>query len=304
MANESKPEVKSFKKFLENTPPGKLIMVSGFKTYISSTLMDLQLTRTRTRTLQDGHYLGSSPLKLYCANDECGGDRTFEGIYTLDRQLLSKGTSNHYLTYKCQNCKSSLKTFAIRLILAEVGSDNAEVFKYGEVPPFGPPIPARAIELIGPDRDLFLTGRRAESQGMGIGAFTYYRRVVESQKDKIFDEVIRVINKISPGDPVLKELEKAKGETRFTTAVEEIKSTLPSSLHINGYNPLTLLHSALSEGVHEHSDEKCLELAGDIRKILIEFADRLGQALKKDTELNAAVTRLAKTKAIKKAKGS
>ena len=277
MVNESEPEVKSFKEFLENTPPGKLVEVSDF--------IGVEPPGNK--------YLETPKLKLYCDNDDCQGYRFF--AYTANRRYLGEGINNIYITYWCENCGETFKTFAIRAIPLE-----ELVFKYGEVPPFGPPIPARAIELIGPDRDLFLTGRRAESQGMGIGAFVYYRRVVENQKDKIFDEVIRVTNTISPDNPILEELKEAKGETQFTKAVEKIKHALPESLHINGYNPLTLLHSALSGGVHEYSDEECLELAGDIRKILIEFADKLGQALKEDAELNAAVTRLAKTKATKK----
>ena len=137
-------------------------------------------------------------------------------------------------------------------------------------------------------------GRRSEIQGMGIGSFVYYRRVLESQKNRIFDELIRVIDKISPGDAILKELETAKNETQFTKAIESIKHALPQSLYINGYNPLTLLHSALSEGVHTHSDEKCLELASSVRNVLFEFAERLGEALKEDAELKLAVNRLAK----------
>lgn len=96
---------------------------------------------------------------------------------------------------------------------------------------------------------------------MGIGAFVYYRRVIENQKDRIFAELIRVISTVSPDDPVLSDLEAARKETRFTAAVEEIKHALPQSLFINGHNPLTLLHAALSEGVHNHTDAQCLELA-------------------------------------------
>jgi hypothetical protein len=38
-------------------------------------------------------------------------------------------------------------------------------------------------------------GRRAENQGMGIGAFAYYRRVVENQKNRIIAEIKRVAEK-------------------------------------------------------------------------------------------------------------
>jgi len=45
------------------------------------------------------------------------------------------------------------------------------------------------ITLIGPDREIFLRGRRAENQGLGIGAFAYYRRVVENQKGRIITQI-------------------------------------------------------------------------------------------------------------------
>lgn len=129
---------------------------------------------------------------------------------------------------------------------------------------------------------------------MGIGAFAYYRRVVENQKSRIFDEIIRVTKKLSPSDPVIVALEKAKNETQFTKAVDSIKHALPAALLINGHNPLKLLHSALSEGIHDHSEEKCLELASDVRAILAEFAEKLGQALKDERELTKAVGRLTR----------
>ena len=61
---------------------------------------------------------------------------------------------------------------------------------------------------------------------------------------------------------------------------------------INGHNPLNLLHSALSKGVHNYDDDKCLELATSIRTILFDFVERLALALKDDAKLNAAVKRL------------
>jgi hypothetical protein len=60
---------------------------------------------------------------------------------------------------------------------------------------------------------------------------------------------------------------------------------------------LTLLHSAVSEGLHEHTDEECLDLATTIRIVLTDLAERIGLALKDQTELNAAVTKLMAVKA-------
>ena len=169
--------------------------------------------------------------------------------------------------------------------------------KLGETPPFGPNTPARVITLIGRDRELFLQGRRAENHAMGIGAFAYYRRVVENQKTRIIREIAKVAAKLGAKSDVLKEFEAAAKETQFSTAIEQIKHGIPDVLLIDGqHNPLTLLHSALSEGLHANTDAECLEIAQAIRVVLTELADRISQALKKEAELTTAVSRLLNRK--------
>jgi hypothetical protein len=150
------------------------------------------------------------------------------------------------------------------------------------------------MTLLGPDREHFLKGRRAENQGMGLGAFAYYRRVVENQKNRIVDQIIRVARRIDATHDMIADLEKAKVETQFSTAVGVIKHRLPSALLINGHNPLTLLHSALSEGLHAQTDEECLYLATSIRVVLADLADRIGHALKHRAELDRTVSKLMK----------
>ena len=269
----------SLKDFLENVPPGKRVLINDFTV--------LRANGTRLATPQ---------LHMHCYNESCDGIRFFEA--TEEPWVSPENNNDKYVTYLCRNCQESWKTFSLsaHYVLRE---GKWAVEKYGEVPPFGPPTPARAMTLIGGERELFILGKRCENQGMGIGAFVYYRRVLESQKNRILEELARVINKISPNDPVLIEIEAAIKEAQFTKAVESIKHALPQSLFINGHNPLTLLHSALSEGVHEHNDLECLEFASSIRTVLIEFAERLGQALKEEAKLNEAINRLATKKKIK-----
>jgi len=108
---------------------------------------------------------------------------------------------------------------------------------------------------------MFLKGRRCENQGLGIGAFSYYRRVVEHQKGRIIDEVIKVSGKIGAPEETLKLLREARNETKFSKSVSLIKDAIPQALLISGHNPLTLLHNALSAGLHEDTDDGCLSLA-------------------------------------------
>jgi len=66
---------------------------------------------------------------------------------------------------------------------------------------------------------------------------------------------------------------------------------------INGNNPLTPLHTALSEGLHVQTDEECLALATHIRVVMMALAKQLASALADDAELNLAVTQLVKKRA-------
>jgi hypothetical protein len=80
--------------------------------------------------------------------------------------------------------------------------------------------------------------------------------VVENHKNQILDEVIRTAKKIKASQMV-EMLEAAKEETQFSKALASVKDAIPEPLSVNGYNPLTLLHSALSVGLHLQTEEEC-----------------------------------------------
>lgn len=227
---------------------------------------------------------------LHCTS--CEGPRKYRTIIPFD-QSVETSAANYFVHYVCRNCQINFKTYAIRIVHSQ---GNWIAMKFGENPQFGAPLPAKMVSLIGPDRDLLLKGRRCESQGLGIAAFTYYRRVIENQRNRIFDELIRVVDKVSPQSNLIAELSSAKKQTQFSSSVDAIHSALPGSMMINGYNPLKLLHNALSEGVHNRSDEECLLSAGHVRAVLAEFSIRLSETLKDDRELSEAVNHLANPK--------
>jgi len=182
------------------------------------------------------------------------------------------------------------------MYLGDKEGPEGKAIKLGEWPPFGPHTPARVIRLIQPDKDTYLKARQAENQGLGIGAFSYYRRVVENQKDRLIDKIMQVANKLNAGKEMLDKLTAAKQENRFSAAVELIKDAMPQTLLISGHNPMSLLHTALSQGMHAQTDRECLELATTIRVVLTDLAERLGQALKEHAEIQTAVSRLMKPK--------
>jgi hypothetical protein len=273
----SEPKSVTLKQFFEAVPPGEAV----------------QLSEAPTAGYMPGgtkYWEYELPaLQLHCDSDACQGVRFFD---TSAKPRLDAGKiTNHYAIYFCRNCSATAKTYSFRAGLQR-DERTIEVQKYGEIPQYGPPTPARLITLIGPEREYFLKGRRAENQGLGIAAFAYYRRVVENQRNRIFDELIRVATKLNAAPEMLHDLEAAKRETQFSRAVASVKHGIPESLLIDGHNPLLLLHAALSEGLHAQTDQDCLEVATSIRVVLADLVQRIALALREEAELKVAVSRL------------
>ena len=208
--------------------------------------------------------------------------------------------SPQLLQYRCRNCRRSVKVFAVMAarVPAERRPEEAPqeplvaVIKVGEYPFYGPPVPTRVSRFLGPERDLFFKGMRAESQGMGTAAFVYYRRVVESQKQRLLNQIRMTAKREGAGQGVLDRLAKAAAEDQFSKSVESAGDGVPAILSVNGANPLLLLHRALSRGLHGATDEQCLQAAHDVRVVLFELAERIEQLLEDKKQLGEAVRRL------------
>jgi hypothetical protein len=273
------PPKQTFAEFLESTPPGKSRTISDFYVQEHQLLSNFLAWVPATPDIQ-----------LHCSSGKCNGVRFFAG-----KKDILASNEQFFLTYTCKNCNQTERTFVIRAHRYGASAEGVGS-KIGEYPPFGPALPARLISLVGGDRETFLTGWRAENMGMGIGAFAYYRRVVESQYARIIDQIQKAAKRLNAEPDVLRVLEQAKIEKQFSRAVDALKDAIPAALLIQSQNPLKLLHSALSSGLHSQNDDECLEIATSIRVVLAELAERIGNAVKDQNELERAVSRLLKSK--------
>ncbi len=199
---ESSTSQITFRQFLETVPPSA-----------SAPVKDVALARRASSSMGAIFHLLNLPvIELHCGTDSCAGVRLFQPIKTEYSLQVHPGRQDDvFVEYQCRNCCKTKKTYALSVFCEESDKTtlSGRVHKYGELPLFGSPTPARVITLLGSERDYYLKGRRAEYQGMGIAAFAYYRRVVENQKNRLLDEIVRVAEKVGASQDMLADLNEA-----------------------------------------------------------------------------------------------
>ena len=235
----------------------------------------------------DGWYVDIPTLELHCDRD--GGIRRFRYDGYPAKTRVNEGGNYRFFMCKCRDCESSERTFAV---LIERNSADVEAIKLGEYPPFSSPISARIQKLLSTsDLDLYRRGCRAEAHGLGIGAATYFRRIVEEQWHRFVKEIRNAAERLGAAD--LGVYDAALREKQFSKAVAMLSDVIPEKLLIlNGENPLTLLHRPLSKQLHGLSDDDCLQQAADIRLVLTALLENIGEVLQDQKELRSAAERL------------
>lgn len=271
----------TFKEFLESIPPYREIEISDLN--IFNGILEIR----------SGKISSNYPdIEIECPI--CRGKRFFSKTDYLSEFPNSDSSKTSGIVYTCKNCEEAQKIYTLKFIqLSEELKTRfipGKIMKVGEYPPFGDFIPAKVMMLVGKERDFFLKGRRCENQSLGIGAYAYYRGIVENQKDKLIDEIIKVCKKLGKQEALIAELENAKAEIQFSKAIDSIKEELPTSLYIEDQNPLKLLHKAVSKGIHNMTDEECLQYAESIRIILFELTERINVILKDSKEIHDAIS--------------
>jgi hypothetical protein len=246
---------------------------------------------------QYGNISFPSEIRVHCDHPKCEGVRRHSRHKTDKFELYEN--FYHFVVYVCSNCTESLKVFAVKAEREDEDKCSGICTKVYQEPPFGQPIPKRLFHVIGEtNREHFLQARRAVARGLGIGAYGYYRRIVENTKFDLVGSVLEIARATSASSAQIELLKKAQTETQFSKAIEMLRdvSAIPAVLLIDGHNPLALLHDLLSEGIHQLSDGECLERAQEAEVILCEIADRMQIALTERKTVKAAVTSILKRK--------
>ena len=224
------------------------------------------------------------PVNIYCK--KCDSFQTFvlaekrnafgEIIYDLPKGIAeSPGPNTIYIrskeyltddavlnaTYCCVGCGETLQHYSIK-----INGDQDYILKIGQYPPLDISINKELKKVLGEYEETYKKGLICENQGYGIGAYAYYRRIVEEIIESLLEKLIELVGD-NKGE-YLTSLNNAKESKNATDKIAKVKDVLPESLNMESNNPLKALHSTLSKGIHSLSDEECLEVANSIREIL------------------------------------
>ncbi len=230
-------------------------------------------------------------IRVHCDHLKCGGIRRHWKHKDSQFQFSDGSSCYYYVVYVCSNCTTRVKIFGLKVEKTTVFTGVCA--KIYEEPAFGQPIPKRMYQIIGEsNREYFLQARRAIARGLGIGAYSYYRRIVENTKFDLVASVLEVAQATNASSAQIELLKKAQAETQFSKAIELLRDegAIPAVLLIDGHNPLALLHDLLSEGIHQLSDAECLQRSQEAEVVLCEIADRMQIAMTERKTVKAAIS--------------
>ena len=213
------PDTVTLAEFLEGIPPGRSVRLSPDK------------FQKKWPSVAGGTpYLVTNipQLSLYCGDSACERVQFFKISRTDAELTIRKGSNESFLWYVCRNCGKTYKVFAVRFALAVVETNGVVAYKFGETPQFGPPLPAKLLQLAGEHGELLKKGRQSGNQSLGVGAFAYYRRVVENQKSHLIDELKNATERLGGNSAALAALQAARSESQFSKALELIADVTPS----------------------------------------------------------------------------
>jgi uncharacterized protein YjaG (DUF416 family) len=210
-------------------------------------------------------------ILLYCAN--CKEKQTFNMVNNYWDGFPYKNFQSYgniiRSEYRCMHCKNKTQIFFIK-----ISEDKKFIMKVGQYPAWEISGDKNIERMLNEYKEYFKKGLVCESQGFGIGAFGYYRRIVEIILDQLLDEISNLLSG-SELEKYNNALEKTKKTNVAQEKIELVKELLPPILRPDNMNPLQILHSALSEGLHAKSDDECLEYADQCRSIIVFLVNQI-----------------------------
>ncbi len=203
-------------------------------------------------------------IDAYC--NTCKQHRPFQDLRAsgagsgMNIRALSTGQS--FFEFKCASCRKDRHEYLIDQVVSD---ETIKIQKYGELPRKSLDRDPVLKKFFSHDSDCYEKAGVCLANGYGIAAFAYMRRIIESNIGDLLDMIKEDIESTDSSSPSLAKLAELKKESPMSDKIKIANSALPDYLIPSGLNPLGRLYQVLSEGVHNSSDESCLEKAAAVQ---------------------------------------
>lgn len=212
--------------------------------------------------------LKESELKViehYCPN--CNKVKTFHrknnppqrgsgfggsGRSTGEPALIS--STIHY-NFQCTYCGIKINFWV------ELNSDKNWLRKVGQNPPWSIEISDDIEKYLHEKKEIYKKGLICLSQSFGLGACTYFRRIIENEIDPLLTLLIERKKIEGEKEDKIEEYQSIKEGKSFTAKTKLAYEITPQSLIIDGMNPFKVLHDFLSQGIHSKNENECVKIA-------------------------------------------
>jgi hypothetical protein len=176
----------------------------------------------------------------------------------------------------CQSCKTKIdfliKSTSDKRFEERSKGINIYIQKVGQFPPYEIE-PETAIQKYLTEEDIgnYKKALTTLSVSFGIGSYAYFRRIIENEIKRIIKDISEL--EFEGVDNVRNAYRVFESDHQMSKLIDVINKYLPGSLKEAGDNPIRLLYEQLSGGIHQFSEEDCVEKAKDI-DILLKFVIR------------------------------
>ena len=166
--------------------------------------------------------------------------------------------------------------------------------KVGQYPPLEiNPRPDLETRLGPANTALYKRALICRSQNFGLAALAYLRRVVENQMNSLLDLVVSAATAASFHPEELAKVEGIKKTGRFEAKAEFAAKILPPYLRPGGHNPLGVLTSLPSEGLHGKSEAECIDIFDRVQLVFEYLFRSLNASSEEATEYVKRLTELS-----------
>ncbi|MGD0163033.1 MAG: hypothetical protein ABSB39_11250 [Candidatus Sulfotelmatobacter sp.] len=223
-------------------------------------------------------YSPPARISFHCPNHDCSKETTW--ALSNKANFLTVAPNFYHVHYQCTLCQSFnlvvcyLRVgYKTRQIIGPTGQEPrhfySQALKIGQYPALSIKLSKALEKNLGEHHAaLYKKALANRNEGYGLGAVSYIRRVVEDKTEELIEVVAQLAQSHNIDPEVIKQIRSAKDEkTTYDKKLKLAATVMPDSLVIDGVNPLDALYGLVSAGLHDLTEEECIEIADETQSV-------------------------------------